>query len=162
MRERESRTRFLAELDRLDSPCNQWADPVHVTASAIVASPRGTILHLHRRLGRWLQPGGHIEVGESPWDAATRETEEETGLEVEHPSSGPKLLHLDVHEAALGHTHLDLRYLVLSTGSDPRPQVGESPHAKWFSWDEAEAMADLPLIGALSVARRQWERVGTP
>src|SRR5271170_7269558 len=161
-REAEAKARFLAELDNLADPFDEHADPTHVTASAIVVGRRGTVLHLHKRLARWMQPGGHIDPGEEPPDAALREAVEELGLDVAHPRGGPKLLHLDVHEAALGHTHLDLRYLVLSTGSDPRPQAGESPHAKWFSWDEAEAMADLPLIGALSVARRQWERVGTP
>ena len=40
------------------------------------------MLHLHKRLDLWLQPGGHIEPGETPWDAARREAHEETGLDV--------------------------------------------------------------------------------
>jgi ADP-ribose pyrophosphatase YjhB (NUDIX family) len=38
------------------------------------------VLHRHRVLGIWVQPGGHIDSGETPWDAAVRETAEETGL----------------------------------------------------------------------------------
>ena len=49
----------------------------------------------------------------------------------------PRLIHLDVHEAALGHTHLDLRYLLLGGDDDPHPPPGESPDARWYSWDEA-------------------------
>ena len=71
--------------------------------------------------------------------AARREALEELGLAVEHPADGPRLIHLDVHEAALGHTHLDLRYLLLGADADPHPPPGESPEARWCSWDEAEA-----------------------
>ena len=64
-RETASRARMLAELDRLAEPCSREADPVHVTASALVVGPRGLLLHVHKRLGRWMQPGGHIDPGES-------------------------------------------------------------------------------------------------
>ena len=62
-REAASIVRFLAELDRLAAPLDEAADPVHVTASAIVVGPRGVVLHRHKRLGLWLQPGGHVEAG---------------------------------------------------------------------------------------------------
>ena len=66
-------------------------------------------------------------------------------------------IHLDVHEAALGHTHLDLRYLLLGPDTDPMPPPDESPDARWFSWDEAMAMADPALIDALPLARAVFE-----
>lgn len=156
-REREACRRFLAELERLDSPCDEHANPVHVTASAVVVGPRGTLLHRHRRLGLWLQPGGHIDPGEEPWEAASREAYEETGLAVLHPPGGPRMVHVDVHQGAAGHTHLDLRYLVLAPDEDPAPPPEESQDVRWCSWDEAESMADVGLLGALVVARRQWD-----
>jgi 8-oxo-dGTP pyrophosphatase MutT (NUDIX family) len=156
-RELDSQRRFLAELERLEAPCDEHADPVHVTASAVVVGRRGTLLHRHRRLGLWLQPGGHIDPGEEPWEAAGREASEETGLPVHHPPGGPRLVHLDVHPGANGHTHLDLRYLVLAPDADPTPPPEESQDVRWCSWDEAEALADAGLIGALAVARRQWD-----
>ncbi len=100
-----------------------------------------------------MQPGGHIDAGETPDVAARREAHEELGLEVTHPATGPRLLHLDVHEAALGHTHLDLRYLLLGADADPAPPPGESPEARWFTWDEAMATADAALADALPLAR---------
>ena len=118
---------------------------------------RGTVLHLHKRLGRWMQPGGHIDPGETPPVAARREAEEELGLAVAHPEGGPRLLNLDVHEAALGHTHLDLRYLLIGPDDDPAPPPGESPEARWCGWDEAGAIADEALAPALVIARPQWE-----
>jgi 8-oxo-dGTP pyrophosphatase MutT (NUDIX family) len=157
--EAEAQQRFLAALNELDRPCDEHADPVHVTASAVVAGERGTLLHLHRRLGRWLQPGGHIDEGETPWDAARRETLEETGLSAGHPSDGPYLLQLDVHEAALGHTHLDMRYLLLGPDADPSPPPEESQDVRWYRWEEAEELADDSLCRALREARRAWEVV---
>lgn len=159
MDEREARslTTFVEHFDRLEHPFSEHTDVVHVTGSSIVIGPRGVVLHLHKRLGIWLQPGGHIEPGELPWDAALRETIEETGLAATHPPTGPELVHVDVHPGPRGHTHLDLRYLLHAPDTDPSPPVGESPDARWFSWDEAIAIADVGLIGALRSVRAQLE-----
>ena len=159
-RERDARASFLTELDRLERPWDEHADPVHVTASAVVVGPRGTVLHRHRVLGKWLQPGGHLEPGETPPEAARREVAEETGLAGEHPVAGPLLLRVDVHRAgaALGHVHLDLCYLLSSEDRDPVPGDGESPEARWWGWDEAREVADDALRGALDTARRLEDR----
>ena len=156
-REAESARRFLSELDRLTRPWDEDADPVHVTASAIVVGTRGTVLHRHRRLGRWMQPGGHVDDGELPAEAARREVHEETGLPSAHPPGGPLLVHVDVHDAAKGHTHLDLRYLLVAEDAEPRPLPGESPDVRWCTWEEADRLADAALVGALRTGRRVWE-----
>lgn len=161
-RERASRIRFLEELERLEEPCSESAGPVHVTASAVIVGERGTVLHLHRRLHRWMQPGGHIDRGEEPAEAALRESSEETGLALAHPPDGPRLIHLDVHRAAHGHTHLDLRFLLLGSSADPAPPPHESQEVRWFSWTEAEAMSDESLIGALRVASELRESIPLP
>ncbi|MEY2568326.1 MAG: hypothetical protein QOE35_2855 [Actinomycetota bacterium] len=156
-RERESQRRFLAELDRLERPLDEHADPVHVTGSAVVIGPRGVLLHLHKRLGLWLQPGGHIDPGETPEQAALREVQEETGF----ACTDPQFVHVDVHAGGRGHTHLDLRYLLHADG-DPTPAAGESQDVRWFGWTEAITMADPGLRGLLVhlrpiVARRAPE-----
>jgi 8-oxo-dGTP pyrophosphatase MutT (NUDIX family) len=156
-REVEARRRVLAFLGTAPRPFDQGAGPEHVTASAVVAGPRGTVLHVHKLLGIWLQPGGHVEAGEAPWEAARREAQEETGLTLAPPPGGPRLLHVDVHSGARGHVHLDLRYLLLGPDADPAPPAGESPDVRWFTWDEAMAVADDALLGALRSARRQPE-----
>ncbi len=152
LREHRARFRLLQELDRLANPFDRLAGPVHVTASAIVVGPRGVLLHRHRRLGRWLQPGGHLEPGEAPWEAAWREAQEETGLPLCPARAG--LIHVDVHPGPLAHTHLDLRYLLRprATDREPRPAPGESPEVAWLSWVQAHAVADVGLGGALRAA----------
>jgi 8-oxo-dGTP pyrophosphatase MutT (NUDIX family) len=152
-REHESLERFLIEFDRLHRPFDEHAAPVHVTGSAIVTGPRGVLLHRHKRLGIWLQPGGHIDDGETPWDAALREAGEETGLQMRFVHSPPPLVHVDVHPGPRGHTHLDLRYLIDGGHADPQPPVGESQVIAWFGWEDAIAIADLGLRGALEALR---------
>ncbi|HTZ10190.1 MAG TPA: NUDIX domain-containing protein [Acidimicrobiales bacterium] len=159
-REDAALERIRLAVATLRRPFDEEAGPEHVTASAVVVGARGTLLHRHKRLGRWLQPGGHLEAGELPAEAARREAEEETGLELAHPPAGPRLIHVDVHPAARGHVHLDLRYLLVGTGRDPAPPPGESPEAAWFAWAEADALADEALVGALAAARRQPEAGG--
>ena len=135
-------------------PFDRHAGLTHVTASGVVVGRRGVLLHRHRRLHRWMQPGGHLDPAERPEDAVLRECVEETGLVAAHPSTGPCLVHVDVHEAADAHVHLDLRYLVVGPDADPAPPPGESQEVGWFDWPEAVALADDALAGALRSARR--------
>ena len=162
--EREARSieRFRTELARLEHPYDEDADPVHVTGSAIVVGTRGVVLHLHKRMGLWLQPGGHLDLShdEDPAAAALREAIEETGIaDLRHPAAGPRFVHLDAHDGPRGHFHLDVRYLIEApTDADPAPPPDESPDCRWFSWDEAIAVADPGLEGALEVLRTDTRR----
>ena len=170
--ERRSIERFATEVDRLIAagvdPFDVDADPVHITGSAIVVGERGVVLLRHRRLDMWIQPGGHVDPGETPWFAALREAAEETGLpvsfvtgtglpvsfdtatgEVVGDEVAPRLVHVDVHPGGRGHTHLDLRYLLGAPDLDPAPPEGESPDVVWFDWPAAIERADDPRLASL-------------
>jgi ADP-ribose pyrophosphatase YjhB (NUDIX family) len=153
--------RIVRLLTWLRAPLDEHADPTHVTGSAVVTDGRGRILlHRHKRLGVWLQPGGHVDRGEQPWDGALRETREETGISPSHPDGLPRLIHVDVHEGPRGHVHLDLRYLVRADGDARlRPAPGESPDVAWFAAASAAARGDASLAAAIGAAARHAPEV---
>jgi 8-oxo-dGTP pyrophosphatase MutT (NUDIX family) len=162
-READSIRAFIDAFDVLVDPFSREIDPIHVTGSGFIVGPRGVVLLKHKRLGFWMQPGGHIDPGETPWEAARRECWEETGLDVRFVGPFdewgiPELVHVDVHPGGRGHTHLDLRYLFDAGpdgggAADPDPPEGESQEIGWFGWDAAIELADPGLRGALVALR---------
>lgn len=159
-RERDSVRQFVEYLAVLEMPFDEAADPTHVTASAIVLDGAGmTALHLHKRLGLWLQPGGHIDPGEDPFRAARRETHEELGLDLDRPDP-PPLIHVDVHDGGRGHLHLDLRYLLLASPNAPlEPAEGESQDARWVPVGEIDQWGDASVGDAVRAATRWLDQV---
>jgi 8-oxo-dGTP pyrophosphatase MutT (NUDIX family) len=61
--------------------------PLYVDAGElwVLLTKRAETLEKHR--GQYAFPGGALELGESPWEAATRETEEELGIARARPVS---------------------------------------------------------------------------
>lgn len=116
-------------------------DPGHFTASGFVVSPDGSSLLLihHRRLGRWLQPGGHIDPEDpSPIVAAAREVEEETGVVTEAVIAD--LIDLDIHripprDPEPVHEHFDLRFAFRALAADLTVD-DEVRDAVWVRWDD--------------------------
>jgi 8-oxo-dGTP pyrophosphatase MutT (NUDIX family) len=130
-------------LELIESPGDPFRrdrfDPGHFTASAFVLAPeRDALLEVHHaKLGRWLQPGGHVEPeDESIAAAARREVLEETGLaDLEAMAGVPAPYDLDVHlipahRAEPAHLHFDVRFLFLSRSRDA--QAG--PEARAIRW----------------------------
>lgn len=57
---------------------------VRIGAFVLIFNRQNDVLLCHRTdLDLWNLPGGGMEAGETPWEAAVREVEEETGLIVE-------------------------------------------------------------------------------
>lgn len=108
--------------------------PGHITCTGLVLAPDGDRLLLvhHRRLNRWLLPGGHIESDDLEiWDAARREVIEETGA-VLAPNPAPLLAGLDVHGIPAGkgepyHLHHDILFHFRATADSL--QVSEESHS---------------------------------
>lgn len=130
----------------------------HFTASAFLVSIDGSraLLTHHAKLGRWLQPGGHLDGENDLAEAALREASEESGLPglvVER-----EILDLDRHwiparEADPGHWHYDVCFLVRATGSE---EFEVSHESLALAWRSVEELATDPVIDA-SLARMAQE-----
>ena len=97
----------------------------HFTASAWVVAADGarTLLTHHRKLGLWLQPGGHADGDTELPRAALKEAEEETGLPGLRIESG--IFDLDrhwipEHKGVPAHWHYDVRYVVRASSAISR------------------------------------------
>lgn len=136
--ERERLAPLLAQLEAAPDPFARSSLPGHVTASAIVTEDEKILLVLHPFLKKWLQPGGHVEPGETPLQAARRELLEETGLGSEvHPwhEENRMPVDIDVHRIPENpkkdepaHWHYDFRYLLRAGMPEGRQDHGEEDH----------------------------------
>ncbi len=107
--------------------------PGHVTGSAWLVSADGqrVLLTHHRKLERWLQPGGHADGDSRIERVALREAEEESGLPgLSLPEVS--IFDVDVHRIPArgpepAHDHLDIRFVVRA-GADERYRVSEESH----------------------------------
>ncbi|WP_208723127.1 NUDIX hydrolase [Corallococcus llansteffanensis] len=163
-REREDLARMRHCATSLTEPFSRAQEQAHFTGSAVVVDPSGervAMLH-HAKLKRWLQPGGHAEVGDGGSMEATalREAREETGCRVHLHPTAPRPLDVDVHTIPARkdepeHCHLDVRYLVVAEDPDALAHdPAESFGIQWLGWDEALARADeAPLRRMLAKAR---------
>ncbi len=118
------------------------------TVAAVVHDDAGRVLLLkHNKYGCWLCPGGHIEPGELPEDAALREVAEETGLAVRILPNGEETSLGDGRARVLATpfcileertspdlAHIDLVYRCVAEAGQPlRIDPAEASEARWFT-----------------------------
>lgn len=141
--------------------------PGHVTASAWIldAERRRSLLTHHKKLGRWLQLGGHADGETDVHAVALREAREESGLvhfEFFARGGGVRPLDVDVHwipprKDAPGHWHHDVRFLLIAGPDQSIACSDESVDLRWFTDSEVLAATDEDSV--LRLLRRARELV---
>lgn len=139
---------------RRELPCG------HITGSAWIVNRAGNqvLLTHHRKLGIWVQPGGHCDGNPDVLATALREAVEESGLSPLEPLSS-EIFDLDVHQipergAEPAHLHWDVRYALLHDG-DGRYQV--SPESHDLAWVPLERITDFSQDESLLRMARKWQ-----
>lgn len=118
------------------------------TASAFIVRDNRILLMKHSKLGMWLQPGGHIEDGETPDEAAERETLEETGFEIkfvedfnpeetlDETDNCPRPFNINLHPIRDDHYHCDFQFLATVKSQKEASHADEHDGLKWFTEEE--------------------------
>lgn len=145
----------------------------HFTATAfIVDSQKRTLLLWHKRLQRWMPPGGHVDPNETPEETAARECKEETGLDVEIVGDAQDDLFTgNAHEGQMlkkpiamllenipespergeaAHQHMDFLFLArpLDEAQDLVLATAEGDDMKWFTKEEVQCLnEDSEIFG---------------
>lgn len=154
--------RYRALIDGHPDACHRTCRPGHLTGSALVVDSTGenTLLLLHAKFGRWLQPGGHADGDANLAAVALREATEETGID--GLCIWPQPLHLDIHEVDPPgedpHLHYDVRFLARSPAG-ARPQGNHE--SRGLQWVALDGVADLGCdLGLVRLAELGSEALG--
>ncbi len=126
-------------------------DKIDFTVAIFVVRDAKVLVILHRKLGKWLPLGGHVELDEEPETAALREAKEESGLDVELIGERPPTTEpgtraliaprfLDIHRISDTHEHIGMIYFA-------RPKAGalvlaaeEHHDIRWVSRADLDAL----------------------
>ncbi len=126
-------------------------------AETFVVNNDAVLLRLHEKYAIWTGPGGHIDPGEDPNEAAVREVWEEVGLKVELVGPGgwqkqdtesnndlvPPIF-LNRHKINEHHSHSALIFAARSSSRDINPQEEASRDVKcvWVTQEELDRMKE--------------------
>jgi 8-oxo-dGTP pyrophosphatase MutT (NUDIX family) len=145
------REQFLDHLGNHENALEKNCSPGHITASGLIIDPiqQRVLLTLHPKVGRWLQTGGHCEIGDvNVAEAALREAREESGI-ADLTLLGKSPIRLDAHAIDCrkdgGTIHFDVQYAVIAPSDAIAVISDESDDLAWFGIDQLPDGCDSAL-----------------
>ena len=134
--------RFLSLINNFDRCFTRQLMTGHLTGSAWIVDGSGmfTLLTLHKKLNRWLQPGGHADGDENLLGVSVKEAFEETGLESLQLYQ-EKIFDIDIHQIPANqnvpaHFHFDIRFLYVADINEPLHISDESHDLAWIALNQ--------------------------
>lgn len=127
------------------------------TSSTYILEDNKVLLIFHKKLQKWLPPGGHIDPNETPPEAAVREAFEETGLHIEiipqeniwvdesNACSIERpylclLQEIPEYKGVPAHQHIDMVFISRPVNGRLLENPQETDGIRWFSWEEVSAL----------------------
>jgi len=153
--ERSFIPRFISLLTNFHNCFSRSLITGHMTASAFIIDPerKYALLTHHKKLNRWLQPGGHADGNEEILDVAWKEAREETGL-ASLSLFTEDIFDIDIHQipasnGAMAHFHYDIRFLFTA---EPKETLRVSDESHDLAWIGISRINDF-VKGNLSIER---------
>ena len=134
-------------------------EKIDFTVALFIVHQEKVLLVHHRKLGKWLPIGGHIELDEDPEQAALREAKEESGFDVELIGERPPTTEdgtralisprfLDIHRISDTHEHIGMIYWARPKSGELALAEAEHHDIRWCNKRELEAL-EPPISGAI-------------
>jgi len=138
--------------------CDQIVFREHKVAAGVLVEHEGQVLLIRRRFGprkrEWSLPAGFVDFDEDPAEAAVRECEEETGIQVEVKGL---LAVISGREHPRG-ADIVIIYLARWVGGSPRP----SDDADRVAFFAPDALPPLAFRATAQAVARWRERQALP
>ncbi len=140
--ERNHVPRFVNLISNFQNSFERSLEFGHITGSAWITDAQGksALLVHHKKLNRWLQPGGHADGDENILNVATKEAREETGLQslILHSKD---IFDIDTHTIPAykntpAHEHYDIRFHFVADPSETYTVSHESNKLAWVSMEK--------------------------
>ncbi len=143
---------------------------VEFTASVYVIKDDSVLMLYHGKYDHWVHPGGHIDPGETPDEAALREAEEETGVEaeiledfrpdkqLEESFNLPQPFNISLYQIREGQWHCDFAYLARVKKEGEATHGHEHEGVEWFDLEDIEEHKDQMSEDAYYAAKKALER----
>ena len=133
----------------LDCGVTDWKNPLPVAGTFIMRGDRVLLVQRSQAMesgaGGWTFPGGFVERGETPWEAAVRETWEEANVRPHDLRALPPRTVLDPHRVVMP--------FLARIDDDEVPSPGvESADVAWFRFDEIP-WDDIPFSTTVEALR---------
>jgi 8-oxo-dGTP pyrophosphatase MutT (NUDIX family) len=156
----ERKSRFVDFVQSEPICCSRELKKGHLTGSAWVVNQAKThvlLLH-HRKLGKWLQPGGHADGDFNLRRVAEREVREETGVTA-LCSYCEDIFDLDIHEIPErgdepAHLHYDIRFAFITAAGEE--QLTSNHESNGVRWVEISRLEEFTKEESILRMRLKW------